>query len=140
MARAAKGTTVSYDHEPEASHTLRFPFSVDGEKVDHLDLFPPTFESLKLLRAKDPIDASDVLAICSTLDVVTIGRMRWPDVDAALALALEMIPPDLAAHLTGAAEEIETSPQPEAPPASTEAPIELAAPDEEPGSLVDFFS
>lgn len=130
MARSTKQALVQYNHEPEATHALRFPFSVGGLRIETISLSPPTLADLRFFRFRENLDAADILAACSSIDVETIRLMRWPDVDAALAIAFEMIPADLVTLLKGEAD---------AKVDAVEAPIALSQDEGDPGSFTEFI-
>lgn len=142
MARPARSGEPIYNHEPERLVTLRYPFTVGGSKIEALPLNPPPFRDLQYLRAKDLVDGADVLAVMSGLPVETIGAMRWPDVEAALESAFELLPAEFVEVLKGGSVDAPIAsdePLSAPPPADAGDVIDLEAPGDDPGPLANFF-
>ena len=141
MAHPARSGEPTYDHDPERHVSLRYPFKAGGRSLDKLPLNPPSFRDLQFLRAKDLVDGADVLSVMSGLPVETVGAMRWPDVEAALSVAFELLPPEFVEVLKGDGEKpaVADEPPAEAPPSDTGDVIDLEAPGDDPGPLANFF-
>lgn len=88
-----------YLHEPAAAISLRWPFELAGQTVDRVDLVHPSLDGLEFLREDGALSARSILQVTSTLPLRAIGCLRWPDVEAVLAAAMTLLPPDIAAQV-----------------------------------------
>lgn len=118
-----------YHHKTAASVTLEYPFTLEGVRLDMVELSPPTLGNLTALRSLPVVSAVDVILAISGLPVVTIEAMRWPDIERILDEARALLPPDFVAKLF-------TELRPE-----TAAPVEVSAsfsPAAEPSGVNDL--
>jgi hypothetical protein len=104
-----------YRHEPVVFVELRFPFAIAGQVIDRIGLSPPTFDDLARLRRAETQSAAELIAAMSGWPPPVIGMVRWPDVEAILREALELLPPDMVA--IGAAEAAAPAAEPPMAPA-----------------------
>lgn len=104
-AGASKGAPVVYHDEPVDVLDLAHPFTFRGlARRDRVAFHHATYSDVVFLAAAiSPIGADDILAATSDLSLDEVEAMRWPDVEAALAKALPLLPPDLRARFESAA-------------------------------------
>ena len=74
---------------------LAYPFRIGHRRIARLDLVPPTLDEIETLRSLDRLGPREILAAMTELDPREVGHLRWPDVEAALEAARELLPPDL---------------------------------------------
>jgi hypothetical protein len=111
FGRAAASLPPDYRHDPSTVMPLNFPFALDGAKVDRVPLAPPSLDGLEFLRGEAGLSARNIILVTSPLSPRAIGALRWPDVEAILTAALDLLPADLVALMRGEPEsEAEGSP------------------------------
>lgn len=101
FGRAAASLPPDYRHEPSTVVPLTFPFALDGAKVDRVPLAPPSLDGLEFLRGEAGLSARNIILVTSLLSPRAIGALRWPDVEAILTAALDLLPGDLVAQMRG---------------------------------------
>jgi hypothetical protein len=101
FGRAAASLPPDYRHDPSTVVPLAFPFALDGAKVDHVPLAPPSLDGLEFLRSAEGLSARNIILVTSPLSPRAIGSLRWPDVEAILTVALDLLPGDLVAQMRG---------------------------------------
>lgn len=97
-----------YLHEAAAIVPLAWPFEIDGRSIDRAELVHPSLDGLEFLRGEGALSARIILQVTSTLPLRAIGCLRWPDVEAVLAAAMALLPPDLTAQVDAAEPELGT--------------------------------
>lgn len=101
FGRAAASLPPDYRHDPSTVVPLTFPFALDGAKVDRVPLAPPSLDGLEFLRGEEGFSARKIILVTSPLSPRAIGALRWPDVEAILRAALDLLPGDLVAQVRG---------------------------------------
>jgi len=101
FGRAAASLPPDYRHDPSTVVPLAFPFALDGAKVERVPLAPPSLDGLGFLRGDEGLSARNIILVTSPLSPRAIGALRWPDVEAILTAALDLLPADLVAQMRG---------------------------------------
>jgi hypothetical protein len=99
VGQAGRDQAPDYRHPPVTTVPLKYPLRLFGRTVRELRLSPPSYGDLVRIREAPRVTGHDILMAMTGEALAVILSCRWPDVEAALAAGLDLLPPDLRALL-----------------------------------------
>ncbi|WAJ30618.1 phage tail assembly protein [Antarcticirhabdus aurantiaca] len=79
------------ERTPTKTVALTFPFTLAGQTIETVALFPPQFADVKAVSDNE-ITELDMYARMAGLPVAALEAMRWPDIDAVTKAARRIAP------------------------------------------------
>ena len=73
-------------------YTLLFPLKIDGRKLTRLTIHPPALWDIQDWAARRLKTNYELMARMVDMDPVTLGALRWPDVQALVDITTAMLP------------------------------------------------